>query len=70
MVCGKKNIQALSLSEGELPDDVLMKISDPLSSINKVCLTLNEHIQYYKQTIQKMRARMQQLNRENNQLKE
>ena len=47
-----------------MPDDVLVKVADPLISIDKVCSTLNEHIQYYKQTMQKMRTRIQQLNRE------
>lgn len=70
LVCGKQNIQALSLSDADMPEDVLAKVADPLLSIDNVCKTLNEHIQYYKQTMQKMRTRIQQLNRENIQLKE
>lgn len=68
--CGKRNIGALNLSENELPDDVQAKISDPVVDIGRVCESLQGHIKYYKQMMQKMRVKIQQLNKENGQLKE
>ena len=70
LACGKKNIQALNLSSDNLPDEVQAKIQSPLLSIDRVCVTLRDHIQYYKQTTQKMRARIIQLTRENAHMKE